>query len=143
MIRLECFDIQADEALKRDSEVQVAVGSVDHHGDGDRIALVGADDIERFLDAASLGHHILDDQQAFFGMDPESSTQDKSPLLLLDENEAALQLSCDLLSDDQAAHGGRDDGLDVESGSFRCERGTETLHDRHLLQGLGALEELP
>ena len=105
--------------------------------------MVGADDVEGFLDTPAFGDDVLDDQQAFSRLDLESTAQDEFSLLLFHEDEAALQLPRDFLSDDQSAHGRRDDGLDVESGSFRREGGPEALHDGHLLQRLGALEELP
>ena len=129
--------------MERNAEVEVAVRTVDHHRDGDRVALVGSDDIERLLNAAALGDDILDDEQTFPGLDLEAAAQHEFPLLLFNEDEAALQLTRDFLSDDQSTHGGGDDCLDVQRGSLLREGSSETFHDRHELEGLGALKELP
>lgn len=129
--------------MEGNPQVEIPVRAINHHGDGDRVALVLADDIECLLHAASLGHDVLDDQQAFPGMDLEAAAQHQLSFLLFDKDEAALQLTRNFLADDKPAHGGGDDRLDVRLRRLLGQGGTEALHDRHLLEGLGALEELP
>ena len=101
-----------------------------------------SDDLKGFLNAAALGDNILDDQHPLIRGDLETTSEDQFSLLLLREDEAATQLPGDLLSDDQAAHGGGDHRLYPEVRSFRRDRGAEFLDHRHLLERLCALKEL-
>ena len=48
----------------------------------------------------------------------------------------------DLLADDEAAHGGGNDGGRAEVADFGGEFSAELFDDRHLLQSNGALKEL-
>ena len=54
-----------------------------------------------------------------------------------------LQLAGDFLAEHQPAHGRRDDGATPRERTLAGERSAELLDGGHLLQGDGALEELP
>jgi hypothetical protein len=139
---LEGFHVQADQAVEGDPEIQIAVRTIDHHGDSDWVSIVGADDVKCLLNPAAFGDDVFDDEQALCWLDPEPTSKDKSALLLFYKDESAAKLARDLLTDDEPAHCGCNDRLDVESGGFRGKGGSEPFHDGHHLQGLGALEEL-
>jgi hypothetical protein len=142
LIGLEGFDVQADQAVEGDPEIQIAVRTVNHHGDSNGVALVGPNNVQGFLNPAAFGDDVFDDEQALRWLDPEPAPKDKPALFFLNKDESAAELARDLLTDDEPAHCGCNDRLDVESSGLRGKGGSEPLHDGHHLQGLGALEEL-
>jgi hypothetical protein len=106
----EGFDVEGEEAEGGDAEVDGAVGAVHGHGDADDFAVVRADDVDGFLDAAALGDDVLNDEDFFAGGDFEAAAEDEFAVFLFDEDEAGFELACDFLAEHEAAHGGGDDG---------------------------------
>jgi hypothetical protein len=64
-------------------------------------------------------------------------------LFLFDEDESGFKLAGDLLTDDQTAHGGRNNIGNIERNQLFDESGGELFDMRHELQSEGALKELP
>jgi len=104
--------------------------------------MIGADNVDGFLDAAAFGDDVFDDQHRFFGGDFESASKDESAFLLFGENESAGELAGDFLAQDESAHGGGNDSGWFEVADFCREGGADFLNDGHLLEGEGALEIL-
>ena len=113
-VRLEYFNLERYQAGKGDAEIHRAVGTVHDRGDSGNVASVRADYINRLLDAATLGHHVLDDEDFFAGCNFESAPQHELAFLFFRKDEPHAQLPRDFLSDDQPAERGRDDGDGAE-----------------------------
>jgi cysteine desulfurase len=138
----EGLDVHGEEAEHGDVEDALAIGTVHGHGNAHDLALAGADDVNGFLDAAALGDDVLDDEDFFAGVDLEAAAEDEAALLLFGKDETATELPRDLLAEDKAAHGGRDDGDGVEGPHLVGECGAETFDSGHVLEGNGTLEEM-
>jgi len=137
----EGFDVEGEEAEGGDAEIDGAVGAVHGHGDADDFAVVRADDVDGFLDAAALGDDVLDDEDFFAGGDFEAAAEDEFAVFFFNEDETGLQLAGDFLAEDEAAHGGGDDGGGCKVMDLGGEVGAEFLDGGHLLEGNGALEK--
>jgi hypothetical protein len=102
-----------------------------------------ADDVNRLLHAAALGHDVLDDENFFAGRNLESAPQDQFAVLFFHKNEPHAKLPRDFLADDQSAHRRRNDGDRAEGFDLGRQRRAEFFDDGHLLEREGALEKLP
>ena len=101
-----------------------------------------ADDVNRLLHPAALGHDVLDDEDFLAGRNFESAPQHELALLFFWKNEPYAKLPRDLLADDESAERGRDDGNGAERAGLVGERVPDLFDDGHLLEREGALEEL-
>lgn len=101
-----------------------------------------ADDFQGFSRSSTPGDDVLDDQGAFTGGELETAAEDEGTFLFFGENEAQPQLASHLLTDDQAAHGGGDDGGWVPGAGAVGEGVAEAFDGGHILEGQGALEKL-
>ena len=93
-------------------------------------------------DSTALGHHVLDDNYLFAGLDLEAAAQHEIALLLLDENEAHSKLPRHLLPDHESAHGRGQHGDRLVAVEFSRQRRTQALDAWHVLQRHRALEKL-
>jgi hypothetical protein len=139
---VEGFDVQGDEADGGDAEINGTVGAIHDHGDSDHSAAVRTNNVQGFLNATALGHHVFDDEDFFAGRDFESAAQDEFAFLFFDKNEAQAKLAGNFLADHQSAHGGGNHGDGAEGPQFVSQGRAEFFNDGHLLQGQGALEKL-
>ena len=62
-----------------------AVGAIHNRRHAGHVAAMGADDVNRFLHAAALGHDVLDDEHFFAGRNFESAPQHEFALLFFAE----------------------------------------------------------
>jgi hypothetical protein len=143
IIRIKRLHLQRDQADRRHTELSQAVGTIHHHADCQNIAAIGSDNIKRLLDATAFGHDVFHDENLFAGCNFEAAAQYKFPLLLLHKNKAQPQLPCDFLPNNQTAHGRSDNCYGVIRFKFSRQHRAEFFNDGHLLQGEGALKELP
>ena len=138
----ESLDIHSEQAGGWNAELKCAVRSIDHHGDTDDLGSEVFCDGDRLLDPPPLGDDILDHEDFLERSKTESPAQDEMALLFFGEDEAYSQLPGHFLPDNQATHGGCDDGDSAQGSDFVCKRRAESFHGWHVLQGEGALEEL-
>src|SRR5262245_26078683 len=104
--------------------------------------MMGAHDIDRFLDSSTFGDDVFDDQTFFARRDGEAAAKDEFALFFFDKDEAQAKLAGDFLADDEPAHRRSDHGGGAGAAGFRAEGRAEAFHGRHVLQRQGALEEL-
>jgi menaquinol-cytochrome c reductase iron-sulfur subunit len=135
--------VEADQAVSGNSEVDGAIGAIHEHGHGDDGGLAIANDLNGLLDPAAFGNDVLHDEAALAWSQLKPSSEHETAFLLLSKDEPASQLAGDLLANDESAHRRCDDGLDFQRAHPVCKGGAESLDDGHLLEGQGALEELP
>ena len=101
-------------------------------------------DVDRFHEASASGDHVFDDDELFAGFDFESAAHDESAVVVfLGEDVGFAELACDLLSDNDAAEGGGDDGVAVDGAELLGEGGADLLGDLGVAQQEGALEKFP
>jgi len=125
------------------AEVHRAVRAIHHHTHTQQIRLMLLHDIDRLLHATALGHHVLNHQHLLARRDLEPAPQHQLALFLLHENEPDAQLPRHFLTDHEAAHRRCYNRHRTITAHLIRDGLAELLHDRHILQRLRALEELP
>ena len=101
------------------------------------------DDVDRFHEAATAGDHVLDHGEAFAGTDGEAAAKDKgASVVLFAENVGLAQLAGDFLSDQDAAEGGRDHGVERGAVEASGEGAADAFGHLGIAQEEGALEKL-
>ena len=106
-------------------------------------AAVGADDVNRLLHAAALGHDILDDENFLTRRNLEATAENQLAFLFFHKNKPPAELPRDFLANDESAHRRRDDGDGTERFELGRERRAEFFDGGHLLEREGTLEKLP
>ncbi len=129
--------------MERYTEVHRAVRAIHHHAHAQQIRLMRLHDVDRLLHSATLGHYILDHQHLLARGDLESAPQHQFAFLFLHKNEPDAQLPRHFLTDHEAAHSRCHHRHRAVTAHLIRDGLAELLHDRHILQRLRALEELP
>lgn len=75
-------------ASERNIELRIAAGTVDDHRNADHFPAHAADEIDRLLDPATLGDHVLGDEDLLPRLDRKTALQDQPAVLLVRENRA-------------------------------------------------------
>ena len=124
------------------AKIGIAAAAVDDDRDGHWVCPEPADDVEGFLDTPAFGDDILRDQDFFPGLEFEAASQGEFVVLLFQENVALPGLACDFLADDEASHGGGDNGFEIQAGYFFPGEFGHAGDGGHVLADLGALEKM-
>jgi hypothetical protein len=100
-------------------------------------------DIDCFLNLSASGHDIFGHDKALTRRNLKSASQNQFSILFLGENMAFTEDSPNFLSNDNAAHGWRNDGITFHLCEFRCKVATNFRRNVGVLQDQSALEVLP
>ena len=116
--------------------------TVDDNTDGDRLGTVEAAGLDGFDNASAAGDDILHDEHFFARLEGKITAQGEFVVDFFEENKTEPQLAGHFLADDEAAHGGSDDGggtvvFELVHHNFR-----EARNFVHILAHLGALEKV-
>ena len=105
------------------AELDLSGGAVDEKNDARDLAARGLDEIDRLLDAAALGDDVLGDDVTLALPDLEAAHGENGvgltrgvyalALDLLGENALYVKFTRDLVTDENTAHGGRNDAVDA------------------------------
>ena len=142
LVRGKRLDLERKQAGEGHAEFHRAVRAVHNRRDAGYVSAVRADDVNRLLHAAALGHNILDDEDFFAGRDFESAPQHQLAILFFRKNKPRAKLPRDFLADDQSAERGRDDGDGAERAGLVRQRAADFFDNGHLLEREGALKVL-
>lgn len=104
------------------SELDLSGGAVDEKNDARDLAARGLDEIDRLLDASALGYDVFGDDVTLALPDLEAPHGENGvgltrgvyalALDLLGENALDVKFARDLVTDENTAHGGRNDAVD-------------------------------
>lgn len=137
------------------AELDLSGGTVDEKNDARDFAARGLDEIDRLLDAAALGDDVLGDDVTLALPDLEAAHRENGvglagrvyalALNLLGENALYVKLARNLVTDENTAHGGRNDTVDAlaELAAFHGRArnfAAELLGDARKTQNVRALE---
>lgn len=105
------------------AELDLSGGAVDEKNDARDLTARGLDEIDRLLDAAALGDDVLGDDVTLALLDLEAAHGENGvgltrgvyalALDLLGENALDVKFARDLVTDENTAHGGRNDAVDA------------------------------
>ena len=126
----------------RDTKINCAIGAIHDHRYADHFPTVRADDLHGFFDTAALSDDVFNDKDAFAGRNLEAAAKGEFAFLLFDEDETTAELAGDFLTDDEAAHRGRNHGGGGEGSNLLGKGMAEFFDNGHFLEGERALEEL-
>ena len=141
-VRWKGFDLDLDQAKSWRPKHRRAVGPVHQHSHPEDVAAVLPHDLQRLPDPAALSDDIFHNHDRFVREYFKTAAQYEFALFLFGKNEPAAKLPGHFLANDQAAHGGSDNGARIERTKLFGESSPKLLDDRHFLQSQGALEEL-
>lgn len=137
------------------AELDLSGGTVDEKNDARDLAARGLDEIDRLLDAAALGDDVLGDDVTLALPDLEAAHRENGvgltgrvyalALNLLGENALDVKFARDLVTDENTAHGGRNDAVDALAELAALHGRTrnlaaELLGDTRKTQNVRALE---
>ena len=142
MIRLEGFHVEAQQTEHGRAQIHRAVRAVHDHGHSQHVTVMGADDVDGFLDAPAFGHHVFDHEEFLAGSDAEPAAQDQFALFFFREDKARPQLPGHFLANHQSAHGGRNDRCGAQRTHLVRQSAAQLFHVGHVLQREGALKIL-
>jgi hypothetical protein len=143
-VRCEGFNVHLDQAYKRASVIgTLASAAIDDNADAGDFPAVGADDIDRFLDAPTAGDDVLGHNEPFVRPNLKTAAQDEATGLFLDEDVALPEGSPHFLADNDSAEGRGDDGVALDAAQLIGEPSADVCSNIGVLQEQGALEELP
>jgi hypothetical protein len=144
LIGRESLGVELDQRNKRAPEVrQIASTAIDERGDGCDYTAMLANDIDRFLHAASAGYDIFRDDEAAAWCDFESATQDEFAVLLFRKDVRLLEAAGDFVAYDNPAESRGDYRFGVNSAQFIRQRRADPRGNRRVLKQERALEKLP
>jgi hypothetical protein len=101
------------------------------------------DDIDCLLNFRAPGNDIFRYDESLAGQYSKSTSQNQLPVLFLGENVTLTEGSADFLSDNDAAHSRRDNGIAFYVPKFCCQVAADFRGDIGVLQDHGTLEILP
>ena len=129
----------------RHFETGGSLAAIDQHADTGGAAAGPTDDLERFAHPPPASHDILDHQDRLARGDDEPPAQHQRIVFLFGEKIAGFGLASHLLPDDEAAHGGREHGVEfqIEPPQFLQQQSRQPLHRIEVLADLGALKIVP
>lgn len=143
VIGLERFEVELKECGHGYAEVHVACGTVHKHCDADWDCACGLDQVDGLLDASALGDHVFSDEDLFARLERESTAeQEVGVFVLFGEDGLDAQGARDFLTDDDAADGRCDDGVDFDVFPLGSEFSAESGRDEGVLENECALEVL-
>src|SRR5580700_817126 len=140
-VGLEAGYVQFNERAGGDIEFEAPAAAVDQGAGCDGEAAFLLDDANRFARGTACGPNVLDDEDAFAGLQLEAAAEGHlAGAVALDEERADTESACHFMSNDHAAESGRNDarhGMIAEN--FR-ERAAQRFGVRRKLQHERALD---
>ena len=95
------------------------------------------------MNLRSSGHDIFGHDEALARHNLKPASQNQFPILFFGENVALTEGSTDFLSNNDAAHSRRNDGVTFHLCEFRCKVATDFGRDIRVLKDQSTLEVLP
>ena len=139
-VRLICRERKFEQRNCRHGKRGISGGAIHEHRAGDGNAAPRFDDVCAFNDAPAASYDIFRDEDFFARCDFKIAAQNEFVVFFFRKNEAHAELAGDFLSDDQAAHRGREHGFDTEVFQLRQKEFDEAGNFVHVLANLRALK---
>src|SRR5713101_2832538 len=144
LVSRKCFDVHFDQTDERTIEVRFGfAASIDNHADGGDAPAVRAHNIDRFLDATTARHDILDDNELFAIIDLKAASQDKFAVLFFNKNVALAQRPSDFLTDDDSTEGRGDHRVASKYAQLLRQLVADLFRNSWMLKQERALKILP
>ena len=100
------------------------------------------DDVDCFLDAATAGDDVFDDDKFFIRRNLKTAAQNKFALVFFGKDVAFAQRATDLLADNNSAKGRGDHRVAIKFAEISGQPSTNFCSDVGVLKKYGALEIL-
>ena len=118
---------QTREGRAGNTQVRLARAAVNNGSRGDYVNSGIPQQLIDFPRTATGRNHVFDDNGRFTGLDLKAAAQGHLSVgSTFGENGPRLQSACNLMADDQATHGGRDDDIDPSGRMEFLKRACET-----------------
>ena len=144
LVGREGLDLHFDQADKRTTVIRpLASAAIDDDADAGDFRAVRLDDINRFLDAATAGHHVFGHNEPLVRPNQKTAPEDEPAGFFLHEDVPLPQGASHFLADDDSAEGGGDDAVALDVAQLIGEPSADVGRDARVLEEQRALEELP
>jgi hypothetical protein len=116
---------------------------IDDNADAGDFPAMRANDIHGFLDASAARDHVLGHDEPLVRPNLETAPQNETTFVFFRKDVAFPKGAAHFLANDDAAQGGRNDGIAIQSAKLVGQPPANGRRDVGMLQKERTLEELP
>jgi hypothetical protein len=139
----KCFDLHFNQAGEGAAEIwPLTAAAIDDDSDPGDGSAVGADNVDRFLDAPAARNHVFGDHEPLVRPNREAATQNQAAGFFLHEDVPFPKGAADFLANDDSAEGGRDYSVTFQIAKFVRQSPAHLGSNVGMLKQQGALEKL-